>query len=138
VLAEREGALLSKAAWAAQKLAEERLRAHGINVRQFGLLAVLARQGPMPQGDIGEALMIDRTSMVAFIDDLEAAGLVRRERNPDDRRAYRVTLTAEGKRLQKRAEQALDQVADEFFGPLTRRERAQLQGYLRRLLETRS
>ena len=138
VLAEREGAMLHKAATAARGLGEERLSAHGLDMRQFALLTVLAASGPMSQGELGEQMSIDRTTMVALVDEVEQAGLVRRERNRDDRRAYAVTLTPEGRRLQKRAEQTLDGVADEFFGRLTRQEREQLQGFLRRLLDVRS
>jgi DNA-binding MarR family transcriptional regulator len=130
--------MLYRAATAARALAEERIRMHGIDVRQFGLLTALAGGGPMSQGDLGEALGVDRTTMVALVDEMEGAGLVRRERNPDDRRAYSVTLTARGKRVQKLAEETLDRVADEFFGRLTRHDRELLQAFLARLLEPRS
>jgi DNA-binding MarR family transcriptional regulator len=45
---------------------------------------------------------------VALIDDLERAGYVKRERNPDDRRAYVITLTAAGRKMQARADEAVD------------------------------
>jgi DNA-binding MarR family transcriptional regulator len=56
---------------------------------------------------------------------------VKRERNPDDRRAYVITLTARGKKAQARAEEAIDAHALEFFGQLSDAEQQQL----RRLLE---
>jgi DNA-binding MarR family transcriptional regulator len=130
--------MLYKAATAARGLGEERLRAHGVDMRQFALMTVLAASGPMSQGELGDQMGIDRTTMVALVDEVEQAGLVRRERNRDDRRAYSVTLTPEGRRLQKRATQTLDGVADEFFGRLSPQERAQLQEFLRRLLEPAS
>jgi DNA-binding MarR family transcriptional regulator len=71
--------------------------------------------------------------MVALIDDLERAGYVKRERNPNDRRAYVLTLTAMGRKAQARAEKAIDSDAEQFFGRLSEPERQQLHRLLRRL-----
>ena len=131
----RPGALLFIASQAAQELANKRLAPLGFGVRAFGVLTVLAEQGPLSQQAIGEQLKIDRTTMVAMIDELEQSGLVRRDRSPRDRRAYAVTLTANGKTKQKRAVKALDGARDEFFAPLSPREREQFFEMLRRLIE---
>jgi DNA-binding MarR family transcriptional regulator len=72
--------------------------------------------------------------MVALIDDLEQKGYVRRERNPDDRRAYVITLTSAGRRAQTRAEQAVDAGVLDFFGRLSEPEREELHRLLARLL----
>ena len=87
------------------------------------------------QQAIGEALRIDRTTMVSLIDALERPGLVRRERNRADRRAYSIRLTAKGRRLQARAEQELDVAAAAFFAPLSANEQATLRKQLARLIE---
>jgi DNA-binding MarR family transcriptional regulator len=92
-------------------------------------------RGSLSQQAIGERLRIDRTTMVALIDDLERAGYVKRERNPDDRRAYVITLAAAGKRAQARAEEAVDAHALEFFGKLYEDERQELHRLLARLIE---
>jgi DNA-binding MarR family transcriptional regulator len=76
--------------------------------------------------------------MVAMADELEQAGFVRRERNPRDRRAYAVTLTTTGTKFQRRAVAALDGAGDEFFAPLSRREREQFFTMLKRLVERAS
>jgi DNA-binding MarR family transcriptional regulator len=60
---------------------------------------------------------------------------VKRERNPGDRRAYVITLTAAGRRAQARAEEAVDAHALQFFGRLTEAERAELHRLLARLIE---
>jgi DNA-binding MarR family transcriptional regulator len=72
--------------------------------------------------------------MVALIDDLEKAGYVKRARNPDDRRAYVITLTAAGRKAQARAEEAVDAHALQFFGRLSEPERQQLHRLLARLI----
>jgi DNA-binding MarR family transcriptional regulator len=91
--------------------------------------------GSLSQQAIGERLRTDRTTMVDLIDDLERAGYVRRERNPGDRRAYVITLTAAGKRAQARVEEAVDAHALEFFGKLSEEERQELHRLLARLIE---
>jgi DNA-binding MarR family transcriptional regulator len=92
-------------------------------------------RGSLSQQAIGERLRIDRTTMVSLIDDLEQAGYVKRERNPDDRRAYVITLTAAGRRAQARAEEAVDAHALQFFGLLSEAERQELHRLLERLIE---
>jgi DNA-binding MarR family transcriptional regulator len=72
--------------------------------------------------------------MVSLIDDLERAGDVKRERNPEDRRAYVITLTAAGTKAQAWAEEAVDAHALEFFGRLSEPERQELHRLLARLV----
>jgi DNA-binding MarR family transcriptional regulator len=51
---------------------------------------------PMRMGEIADTLGCLRSSVTASVDRLEAAGLVRREPDPDDRRAKRLVLTEKG------------------------------------------
>jgi len=73
--------------------------------------------------------------MVAPIEDLERAGDVGRDRNPENRRAYVITLTAAGRRGQAKVQKAIDSDAEHFFGRLSERERQQLHRLSRRLNE---
>lgn len=138
----RLGAVLSFAAQSAQEMADQALEPLGMTVKHFGVLTFLRghereppRQGgPFSQQAIGERLRIDRTTMVALIDDLEQKGYVKRQRNPDDRRAYVITLTSGGRRAQARAERAVDARALEFFGQLSESERQELHRLLTRLI----
>src|SRR5215203_2953885 len=62
----------------------------------FGLLNFLgAREGAIQQ-EIGSAMGIDPSTMVALIDKLERAGLARRRPHPTDRRAREVAITPKG------------------------------------------
>jgi DNA-binding MarR family transcriptional regulator len=138
----RLGAVLSWAAQSAQEMADRALEPLGFTVRHFGVLTFLrgfeaesqSEGGSLSQQAIGERLRIDRTTMVALIDELEQKGYVKRERNPEDRRAYVITLTAAGRRAQSRAEKAVDAHALEFFGRLSEPEREELHRLLARLV----
>ena len=131
---ERPGALLVIAARTGQERAHARLAPLGLSVRMCGVLNLLADQGPLSQHEIGQLLSIDRTTMVDLVDQLEREGIVKRARNPRDRRSNAVTLTPTGKTKQKRAMQAFDGAVDDFFAPLSPAERKQFANMLRRLL----
>jgi DNA-binding MarR family transcriptional regulator len=131
---DRPGALLVIAARRGQERATARLTPLGLNVRMCGVLNLLKEEGPRSQQEIGEMLGIDRTTMVEIVDELEKQGIVRRERSPHDRRSYAVTLTTSGRAKQKRAAQAFDAAADDFFFPLSEPEREKLAGMLKRLI----
>ena len=121
------------AARTGQELAKNRLAPMGLTVQMCGVLIRLG-EGPLSQHELGEQLGIDRTTVVDLIDELERKGVVRRRRNPDDRRSYLLTLTPKGRTFQKRAAQAFDGAADDFFGPLTRSERAAMADMLQRMI----
>jgi DNA-binding MarR family transcriptional regulator len=69
----------------------------GLSWRGFLVLDRLVCEGPSSQRRLGAHLDIDKSQMVALIDRLEGRGFVRRERDEQDRRAYRVILTADGR-----------------------------------------
>jgi MarR family 2-MHQ and catechol resistance regulon transcriptional repressor len=66
---------------------------------QFGALEALYHLGPLCQRDLGTKLLRSGGNITLVVDNLEKHGLVRRQRDPDDRRFVAVHLTAEGKRL---------------------------------------
>lgn len=59
------------------------------------LLAAKQRRAPT-QRELAEAVGIGSPTMTRHLDNLEVSGLVRRRRDPEDRRAMRVELTTEG------------------------------------------
>ena len=59
-----------------------------LTIKHFGCLTVIADEGRLSQSGLCTRMRVDRTTMVAIVDDLEAAGFVERQRNPVDRRAY--------------------------------------------------
>jgi DNA-binding MarR family transcriptional regulator len=134
-VADQIGFLLAKSHLRVHNRANEALEPLGLTVKHYGLLTVIVHEGPIPQGRLGEIMRIDRTTMVALIDDLEREGHVDRTRNPEDRRAYALAATAGGKRLQRNAATAMKEVQNETLSPLTAAERRELQRMLRILVE---
>jgi MarR family 2-MHQ and catechol resistance regulon transcriptional repressor len=65
---------------------------------QFAVLEALYHLGPMTQGEVSVKVLKSGSNMTTVIDNLERDGLVRRERDTDDRRVIHVHLTDEGSR----------------------------------------
>jgi MarR family 2-MHQ and catechol resistance regulon transcriptional repressor len=73
-----------------------------LTVSQFGVLESLHHLGPMCQSEIGAKLLKSSGNITLVIDNLEKRGLVRRERDPDDRRMVIVSLTERGREMIER------------------------------------
>ena len=65
---------------------------------QFAVLEALYHLGPMTQGEISAKVLKSGSNMTTVIDNLERDGLVKRERDTQDRRVIHVHLTDEGAR----------------------------------------
>jgi DNA-binding MarR family transcriptional regulator len=106
-------------AWqAAQRLA---LKPFGVTHVQFVLLAALVWLGdarPMTQRALAEYAGTDPMMTSQVLRALEAAGLVIRSAHPSDRRAKRIGITGEGRRLANRAVIAVEACDAAFFSSL--------------------
>ena len=74
----------------------------GLNSAGFDVLATLRRHGApyaLSPGALMNSMMITSGTVTNRIDQLEKAGLVTREQNPDDRRSMIVALTPKGLKL---------------------------------------
>jgi MarR family 2-MHQ and catechol resistance regulon transcriptional repressor len=70
---------------------------HGITETQLGVLEALHHLGPLAQGQLCGKLLTSGSNLTTVVDNLERRGLVRRERDEDDRRVQIVHLTTEGR-----------------------------------------
>jgi DNA-binding MarR family transcriptional regulator len=125
--------LLYRAAEESHALANLMLADMALSARQAGILTMVTELEPMTQKALGEALRIDRTTMVALLDDLEGRGYVVRQRHPGDRRAFLVHPTDSGRAAKAAAVQILDEQQRRFLAPLTPAERSQFAVLLTRL-----
>ena len=66
---------------------------------QFGVLSVINGNPGLSQTQLGNALGIDRSTVVMVIDRLEGRGLVMRTPQPNDRRSHALKLSEKGARL---------------------------------------
>ncbi len=132
-LASAPGFLLS---WNGQRMAAclaQALEPLGLRPPQLGVLTLIDAHPGSTQQELVTRSLIDPSSMVAVIDELEGMGLVERRRHPDDRRKHAVYLTPRGRRTLARARRAAVEMADEVFAPLDAKELETLRRLLRKL-----
>jgi DNA-binding MarR family transcriptional regulator len=134
-LSARTSYLLGRAALRLQQLGEGDLEPLGITPREYSVLAVLADRSPLSQTQVAEILGLDRTTILKLGAALEHKGLVVRERDPNDARAYAVALTPAGARLRAEAYELLLACEARFLIALSGRERKQLHDLLARLTD---
>jgi DNA-binding MarR family transcriptional regulator len=126
--------MLVRARAGVARLAAETLAPLDIDGRHYGVLAVLAEFGPVSQQTLADILCVDRSTMVGFVDELEARGYVRRGRNPTDRRAYAIDLTDAGQSVQREAATLLEGCERHYLDLLSPPERRQIFDLLGRLV----
>ena len=127
--------LLNQAALPAQRLVAVALKSIGAQRAHVSVLAALDEFGPASQADIGRRCAIDRSDMVALINDLSRQGLVRREPDPADRRRKVITITGDGRDRLGALGALLTDVQAELLAPLSADERRQLVGLLTRIID---
>lgn len=95
------------------------------------VVLVALTEGPLRQARLSERTGIDRATLVALLNDLEAKRLARRAPDPADRRAHAVSITGDGHALLARAAELA--AGDDFFAALTPDEHATLDALLAKL-----
>ncbi|MFZ1989940.1 MAG: MarR family winged helix-turn-helix transcriptional regulator, partial [Alphaproteobacteria bacterium] len=90
------------------------------------------------QNQLAKGLGMDKSAVVAIIDDLEARGLASRVRGTQDRRRHALTLTPEGEALTQRMYGVVSQVGLPMREALSKREFEQLLSLLDRAYEALS
>jgi DNA-binding MarR family transcriptional regulator len=130
-LTTRLGYLLKHARDRLADLTGPALAPYGIDGRQLAVLLVLAGGEPASQHEAAQRLGIDRTTMVALLDGLEAKGLVARHPAAGDRRKNVVELTPGGRDTLRAATRASDEAESRFLAPLTTADGERLKEVLR-------
>ncbi len=105
----------------------------GMRTHEFAVLHYVRDAGPLSQQDLGRALRINPSNLVALLDALQADGLIVRARDPEDRRRHLVGLTADGRQRLQRARRAAEDAEQQLLSPLSPAERRAFVGVLERL-----
>nr|WP_067894309.1 MarR family transcriptional regulator [Actinomadura chibensis] len=117
------------------RLVGDGFAAAGARGYHYRLLAALDEYGPSSQAALGRHTGIDRSDVVAALNELAAKELVERAPDPSDRRRNIITLTPDGARQLARLDDVLAGIQDELLAPLDPSERAQLTALLARLAD---
>ncbi|HEX3363364.1 MAG TPA: MarR family transcriptional regulator [Solirubrobacterales bacterium] len=125
--------LLSRSSGQAHRLLADAFAAAGARGYHYRVLAALEDLGPASQATVGRRAEMDRSDVVAALNELEADDLVERAPDPDDGRQKIVSITAAGRRHLKKLDEVVASVQDELLAPLSAAERAELVRLLSRI-----
>jgi DNA-binding MarR family transcriptional regulator len=105
----------------------------GISPGQIGVLLLVAANPGVNQTTVGNALGIDRSTLVSMLDRLEERKVIARTPSPRDRRSHALLLTAQGQEFLTTLLPRLDKHEQRIAARLSTPERATLIGLLRRI-----
>ena len=126
-LVEPLGRQLVFTAKAMREAFEDTLTAAGGSLGTWVVLSALSDVGCMSQAALASHVHLEGATITHHIDRLEAAGLVRRQLDPNDRRVRRLELTHAGAELHTQLLAAVIELQQHVLAGLGTPERAALQ-----------
>jgi DNA-binding MarR family transcriptional regulator len=78
---------------------ERRLDEHGLALAHFEMLVKLSMAEGMTQQELAARLLVTKGNVCVLLDRLESNGWVERREHPEDRRANKLFLTKQGRKL---------------------------------------
>lgn len=122
--------------WRIRKMLDETLEEQGLTNGDWKVLSTLrwAENSRRSAGELARRAELTSGTMTARLDQLEGEGLVRRVRDPDDRRSVLVELTAKGRKKLLQAMGVQGEKEKLLAAALTPKEMEQLNALLRRVM----
>ena len=110
---------------------DQQVREIGVTGPQARLLLNLSRRPGENQGFYAEQLEVEPITLCRMVDRLEEAGMVERRRDPADRRAWQLHLTAKSEKVVAKLQQSVDSLVDDMLCGLTLQEREEFARLLK-------
>lgn len=82
------------------------LKPFGLRMVTYSALVMIIENPGLRQAQLADALAIERPNLVLILDELEQAGLIRRDKVPTDRRAWALNATTKGRQVAEAATEA--------------------------------
>jgi DNA-binding MarR family transcriptional regulator len=99
------------------------LPGRALSMSQLLAIHELDHHNGISQRELAERLGLEKSSVSRLVADLEAAGLLTRQRDPDNRRVYRLEITEEGRRVHRGAAAVLHERYERWTSAMTSDER---------------
>lgn len=106
---------IAETATALRRAFDRRAVSLGVTRAQWRVLAKLSRTPGMRQVELADHLDMEAITLCRIVDRLAEAGLVERQPDPHDRRAWKLLLTAKSKPLVRKLTALADDLAEEAF-----------------------
>ena len=101
----------------------------------FGVMVAVLEQPGGGQRQVAKSMGVDAVNFGQMIDALERKGLIKRQIDPDDRRARQLYVTPRGTDLRRRLRPSLLSAQERLLKPLSKTERTVFLDLLVRLIE---
>ena len=101
----------------------------------WGVMAAVLEQPGCGQRQLADSMRVDAVNFCQMIDFHEHKGLIRRQIDPNDRRARQLYVTRRGTDLRRRLRPSLLSAQERLLAPLSKAERAALLDMLVRVIE---
>lgn len=105
----------------------------GMSARVFSALSLCVRFPNITQSELARMIGIERSGLVAIVDELEAQGHLRRVQVPRDRRVQALVPTDEGRMAYRDAIQAVRAHEDALFQDMSADEKETLLALLKKI-----
>ena len=112
-----------------------KLHASGVTVAEWVVMREMFDDQETSPGLLAERIGMTRGGVSKLVDRLVGKKLITRTDRADDRRFQSIALTAAGRRLVPQLATLADQNDEEFFGPLSDRERIALLSSMKKLVQ---
>jgi DNA-binding MarR family transcriptional regulator len=117
------------------QLAERRFATERVSFTQWMVIANLGRFERLTATALSAETFHDLGALTRIVDNLEAEGMVRRERTERDRRVVEITLTPEGRRYLQAGKRLVVDLLNSLAEPFSRQELETLIALLQRMME---
>lgn len=114
---------------------DRQLKPHGLSFTHFRMLAYLAHNEGPKQEDVRAFIDADKGGVAHSIKRLVEKGYVARERDPQDKRAYTIRLTDEGRTFFEEFASVMQEWTDQMVAGFSAEELELAEGFLRRMAE---
>jgi MarR family transcriptional regulator for hemolysin len=118
-----------------RRLFNRRASGMGVTSAQWRALAWLGHEPGLKQVELAERLDVEPITACRIVDRLEEAGLVERQRDPDDRRAWRLMLTEKSLPIFERLRMLAEEMSADLFGNFGEQEIELMRANLARIRE---
>ncbi|ABQ25335.1 MarR family winged helix-turn-helix transcriptional regulator [Geotalea uraniireducens] len=127
------GYVINKTALALKNELGRRFKPYDITVEQWRVLNRLWEKDGLTQKELAEQIFKDQPNTTRILDKLQNKGIIRREASPDDRRAFIINLTGEGRMLRAQLLPVACQMGEDVFTGISEEEQLLLKVLLNKI-----
>lgn len=127
------GYVINKTALALKNELGRRFKPYDITVEQWRVLNRLWEKDGLTQKELAEQIFKDQPNTTRILDKLQNKGIIRREASPDDRRAFIINLTDEGRMLRAQLLPVARRMGEDVFTGISEGEQQLLKVLLNKI-----